>query len=218
MITIGAQQPYFLPDFYYFYKIARSEMFIVADFLKFRKQSPIVRTKISADHYLTIPVIHQKNPHPLIKNIEMAQTEDWQRIHLRTLESNFHKYPYFEYYFPELVSLYERSGNQLNKFLKSLLHWQMKLLFSDKNVIFASAEGIENLAHLKSRLEKIEFPTFLHYPEEKNYYHKHFPEIPLQKIQVPSDIDFPADYHPSLSLILLLFLNGPETILYLKKE
>lgn len=219
MPMIGAQQPYFLPDFFYFYKIYCSDIFLIADHLLFRKQSAITRVRIDEhlpEKYLTVAVKHQANPHPPLKQIEMSHTEDWKRRHLMTLKSLFHKAPYFDYYFPELCKIYKKKQARLTNFLIDLIQWQSDLIFPAKQIIVATRYGINNMKDLRSWLINFEDPVWLISEDETVYYQKNFPDIPFTKLSLCKDLSFPPGYHPQMPLFILLLLRGPETIFYFK--
>jgi hypothetical protein len=122
-MQIAAQQPFYLPDFYYFSKIFRSDIFLIADHLRFRKQSPIVRTRLDNGKYLTIPVSHQGLPaQPALRKVQLVSDDHWKIVHLRTIRSLYQKLPYFEHYFPELEEIFNRRHQYLSHFLIDLIH------------------------------------------------------------------------------------------------
>jgi len=220
MTKIGAQQPYFLPDFRYFYKIYLSDYFLIADHLLFRKQSPIVRTRLnaqSADKYLTIPVQHQANPHPPLYRVQIQEDGKWRRKHLRTIQSLYGNTPYFEHYFPQLEMIYQMRTNRLTDFLIEIIHWQVKLLFPTRSITTASQQHIHSITDLHRWISRQHDPHLMVYPKEEEYYQIHFPEFPREKIKFTHPISFPDDYAPDLPLLFLLFTRGPEAIFYFRK-
>jgi len=218
MIKIGAQQPFFLPDFRFFLKVNYADLFVIADFLKFRKQSPIVRASLQLDQehrYLTVPVMHEKgNPQPPINKVRLLDEKTWRRRHLDTIKSHFSKYPYFEFYYPSLEALYLSPNQTLVPFLIDIIQWHIKQLFPEKRVIIASQEGIHDIYSFLARLAKFGEFQFIIYPSERNYYRKQFSDIPQKEISGQSKQNFPSAYHQDLPLFILLLLQGPDTIFY----
>lgn len=213
-VKIGAQRPYFLPDFFYFYKIFRSDNFLISDFLGFRKQSPIVRADFG-DFLLTVPVHHhQSYPHPPISEVKMVDQKMWGDKHLKTLKSRFSTLPYFEHFYPDLVAIFRRGQKSLNQFLWDIIIWQLGFILPHKNVQACSQIEMENLANLQLWLGQ--FPDFqwLIYPDEELYYRNHFPDAKVVELSDVSLKSFPHSYRPSMPLLVLLFLKGPETIIY----
>jgi hypothetical protein len=220
VIKIAAQQPFFIPDYFYFNKIYQSDIFIIADFLKFRKQSAMVRTRFQAinpPQYLTVPVEHPpKDPQPPLYQMKLNTEENWRRKHLRTLGSMFARYPFFEHYFPFVEEIYQSKTDFLADFCIDLLRLQLQLLMPDKKIVIASKVDVYNLESLKSWLNTLNEYCFLIDPAEKLFYQKHFDGLEQLNVTVSSSVEFPETYHPIMSLLVLLFLKGPETALYFK--
>ncbi len=220
MIKIAAQQPYFLPDFYFFYKIFASDIFLVADHLHFRKQSPITRVRLNLTgkpDYLTVPVKHCSDPQPPIRVVRLDYSSAWKRKHLRTLASLFRQTPYFEHYFPLLEEVYRQDYRDLAAFLLALIRWQVKLLFPRRKVYIASQEGIVGLNELSAWAENHRPLEWLVYPAEESYYRKNLERFPRRVLNLPEELSFPAEYRPELPLLILLFLRGPESIVYFRE-
>ncbi len=217
MTRIGAQQPYFLPDFYYFYKIYKSELFLVADHLRYRKQSPISRCRLSmvpGNQYLSIPVQHQAEPHPRLGSVNIDMDRGWKLTHLRTLEARFKKTPYFDEYFPLLEELYDKRHTRLTDFLKDIILWHIDMLFPSKTVVFSTLININGETDLQKWFMETQQPVWQIYPDEEPYYRAHFGQQTYRILIPPKDIAFPQGYHPELPLLVLLFLRGQESIIY----
>jgi hypothetical protein len=220
MISLSAQRPHFLPDFHFFYRIFASDIFLLADHLRFRKQSPMVRTKITSNippHYLTVPIRHdQTYPHPQLKEIKLFSDKFWRERHLKTLKSICQKSPYFEEYFESLQSIYNRQHQYLLDFLLDLIKWQTDLLFTEKKIILSSEAKINDLEDLKGWIRHFEWPTLLYYEDEINYYQTNFAEFRKEPIFFSEKqlIKIPSEYQPEQTFLILLFLKGPESILY----
>lgn len=221
MMKIAAQQPYFLPDFFFFYKIFLSDVFVIADFLLFRKQSPIGRTHLNENFdpkYLTIPITHPADHRPLpIYQQKISHAEPWKSHHLQTIKSLYGKYPYFEYFYPDLQEIYYRDHIYLHKFLVDLIEWLNKILLPGKKVVIASKENLLDISTFKKWLEKFPEPHFLIYPHELGYYQQHFPRYKIIDTNPITKMNFPAGYHPDQMLLILLFLEGPDIIRYFMK-
>lgn len=213
-LQVAAQRPYYLPDFFYFYKIFCSDKFVIADFLGFRKQSPIVRADFW-DFLLTVPVHHHEtNPHQPITKVRMLDQKLWRDKHLKTLKSRFSSFPFFEHYYPDLVEIFHQDEKLLNQFLLDIILWQLNLILPEKNVRVCSQTGIKNLENLRVWLQQFADFQWLIYPDEEMYYKDHFPMAKLVDLANISSKRFPPSYKPSMPLLVLLFLRGPETIVY----
>ena len=222
MTRIAAQQPYFLADYFYFQKIFLSDIFFIADFLRYRKQSPISRARLTSEYtpeYLTIPVHHSAgHPPPRINQVKMLPPQHWVEQHLKTLKSLYRQYPFFEYYFPELEAIYLKKYQLLPQFLNELIRWQAGLLFPGKKLLNASEENLGNLESLRNRLKTFPELQLLIHPGESDYYWQHFSEFPIVSLSRKHIPPFPAGYDPERSLLILLFLEGPETARFFQKS
>ena len=217
-MQIAAQQPYFLPDFYCFSKIFRSDIFLIADHLRFRKQSPIVRTRLDNGKYLTVPVSHQGLPaQPALRKVQLISDNHWKIVHLRTISSLYQKLPYFEHYFPELEEIYNRKHQYLSLFLNDLIHWHVVHLGLQDKIHLASRMSISSQAELRKWFNNQKDPVWLVHPEEMEYYRREFLKSRLIEI-IPADTQyFPEKYHPHFPLFMLFFLYGPEARIILAK-
>jgi hypothetical protein len=215
MIRVAAQQPFFLADYFYFQKIFLSDIFFIADFLQYSKQSAITRARLTSEYrpeYLTIPVHHSHlNLPPRINQVKMLAPQPWVEQHLKTLKSLYRQYPFFEYYFPELESIYLKKYLHLHQFLNDLICWQAGLLFPGKQLLIASKENLANLEALRNRFRTYPELQLLIHSSERDYYQKHFSEFPMVSLSRKHLPQFPAGYDPERSLLILLFLEGPET-------
>jgi hypothetical protein len=222
MLRVAAQQPYFLADYYYFQKIFLSDIFFIADFLLYRKQSAVSRTRLTDEYrpeYLTIPVHHPAgNPHPRIDRVKMVLPEQWVEHHLKTMKSLFRSYPFFEYYFPELEGIYHQNYQLLHQFLNELIRWMVKLLFPGKKLVIASEEKLSDLESLRNWLKTLPDFHLLIHSHEDEYYQEHFSEFRLLSLSQKQPSPFPAGYSPEKSLLILLFLEGPETIRFFQQS
>ena len=221
MLQLAAQQPYFLADFYFFQKLFLSDIFIISDFLLYRKQSAMVRTRLSAEYlprYLTIPVSHptDHSSSPILR-VKLLPQEQWVGQHLKTLKSLYRRYPYFEYYFPELEEIYFRKYVYLHHFLIDLIRWQVKLLFPAKQIVIASEENLNDLDSFVSWLGNLPAFQFLVYPNEAEYYQKQFSGFQTFVIEQIGNQRWPGGYTPEESLLVLLFLEGPDIVRFFQK-
>jgi hypothetical protein len=62
---------------------------------------------------LSIPVERESGHDTLTKNIRISYSEDWQKIHLRSIESAYRRTPYYEYYIDALESILLKNHTQL---------------------------------------------------------------------------------------------------------
>jgi hypothetical protein len=107
-MIVGIHQPNFMPWIGYFYKMAKSDLFIYLDDVQYTKNSYQNRVKIrtaQVDAWLTLPILHSFGQ--LTSEVRINQTEKWQVKHLKTLELNYKKAIYFEPVFSLISGVYQ---------------------------------------------------------------------------------------------------------------
>jgi hypothetical protein len=105
---VAIHQPNYFPWFGFFYKIAKSDIFIFLDNVQYSKNSYINRTKIQLtgkDKWLSIPV---KVPLGTDINQVCLKTYDWVDQHMSIIENYYRKALFFDDVFPYLCDLYKR--------------------------------------------------------------------------------------------------------------
>ncbi|MFZ0391744.1 MAG: WbqC family protein [Calditrichia bacterium] len=216
MHKIGAERPYFLPDFDFFHRLFHSDVFVIADFLKFRHQSPMVRALLSLapQAYLTIPVQNPSDPHPPLNEVKLDNSQPWKDKHLKTLKNRFQSYPFFDFYFPEIEAIYRQQHHYLLDLLRPLLQYQVKTILPEIDFRFASELNIHTENELFDWAREQGFAQWLIMDDEDEYYLQFVSENRLMKLPLIEDDVFPSSYSRQLPLLILQFLQGPETIMY----
>jgi hypothetical protein len=115
-MKLAIHQPNFLPWSGYFHKIAMVDTFVLLDDVQFERGKTFTsRTKIvisGVENWLTIPII-QKSDFIQIKDASVDPSFIWKKKHLRTLELNYRKTPYFDEVFELVATAYENSSEKL---------------------------------------------------------------------------------------------------------
>jgi hypothetical protein len=75
---------------------------------------------------LSIPVKHCA-PKIKIRDVRIDYTDDWQKIHRRTIISAYGSSPFFEYYADDLLPFYEKKEEFLFDFNRNLLNTLLEL-------------------------------------------------------------------------------------------
>lgn len=150
---------------------------------------------------LTIPVIKVNGNRTKIKDIQISYLENWQINHWRTITSAYSHSPYFLYY---------------NDLLKPYYFKKFKFLF-DFN--FQLIKGLLNALEIDKKIKLSESFEVNPGKEIHNLRNSFNPKVESHinftpYIQVFAD---KFDFLPNLSIIDLLFNEGPSTIDYLKK-
>lgn len=195
--------PTYFPNIAHFWTVvnADSVYFEVCD--NYQKQSFRNRTEIYAANgklALTVPVSYSQKNRQLYKDVKIANEEPWQIQHLKSLQSAYSMSPFFEYYIDELMPLFEKEFNyilDLNLKCFEVLLNSLQLDLSPVHTTTFEKEPVNktDFRHLAQR--KFEAPTLQPYTQV--FTEKH-------------------GFIPNLSILDVLFNEGPNTELYLKRQ
>ena len=103
-MKVAISQPTYLPWLGYLDLIDQVDTFVLLDNVQFEKQSWQQRNRIKTPtglQWLTVPVLFRGRFGQLINEVEMRDIEFW-RQHLRAIELNYRRAPFFDDYFDEL--------------------------------------------------------------------------------------------------------------------
>jgi hypothetical protein len=147
-MKIAISQPAYLPWLGYLDLIDQVDTFVLLDNVQFEKQSWQHRNRIKTPvglQWLTVPVLFRGRFGQLINEVEIRDIEFW-RNHLRAIELNYRRAPFFDNYFEDLSARMttRSSGAALIADLDiRLIEWLMDVL------------GIQTRLLLSSRLEQL---------------------------------------------------------------
>jgi hypothetical protein len=126
-VKIAIAQPTYLPWLGYFDLLDQVDKFVVLDTVQFEKQSWQQRNRIKTPTgllWLTVPVVFRGRLGQRIVDVEIRESEFW-RDHLRAVELNYRRAPFFDEYYPALSELVRSTSSSLRlaELNISLLRW-----------------------------------------------------------------------------------------------
>lgn len=200
---------FFLPPASYFSAMRQSETEITFEkFENFPKQTYRNRATILSPNGLLdliVPVIRgsritggTSNQHTKMKDVRICYDANWQRLHWKSLESCYRSAAYFEYYEAEFEKFFTTRYTYLVDLNIELLTWLMAKLKLKIDLTFTT------------EYEQIEADL-----DFRNYFHKnkraaHFTSKPYFQV-----FDDRNGFQPDLSIIDVLFNQGPQAKNYL---
>lgn len=194
----------YLPPIEYFYHLVNADEILIELHESYPKQTYRNRSKIFTANgilSLSIPVIRIHGNHTKTKDIQISYSDDWQKNHWRAIESAYNASPYFLYYKDELEIFYKKPFNTLTEFNTALLIQLLDFILCEKDIQFTEEYIKENKAsidlrnHFNPKKESsFECPKYFQVFEEKH------------------------GFQSNLSIIDLLFSEGPNTLNFLTKR
>lgn len=193
----------YLPPVYYYAQLLNAENIVIDEnefFVKqtFRNRCSILGANGVQD--LIVP-IKNRNTKMKMKDVEIANNEDWQKNHWKSIESAYRKSPFFEYYEHDFYSFYSAKEYTNLVIFNSDLMDKINRLLNLKIEIHITEDYFQ-----KTPLD-IDYRTTIS-PKNKQLVFNQ-----KEYIQVFSD---KLGFKSNLSIIDLLFNEGPNSLNYLK--
>ncbi len=158
----------------------------------------------NAKQMLTVQVKHtHSNVKQIYKDVLISHDFDWQKLHWRSLETAYRTSPYFEFYEDDLRPLFDKKYTYLVdlnidsiQIINDLLDINIPYQFTDKYLADYGSE-IEDLRYLKNAKKEpgivADMPTYTQMFQDRH------------------------PFMPNLSILDLLFMEGPNSHSYLEK-
>ena len=169
----------------------------------YQKQSFRNRTEIYGANgklALTVPVSYTQKNRQLYKEVKIANDNKWQLQHLKSLQSAYSMSPFFEFYIDDLMPLFEKQFDYVLDFnlkcFEVLLEClQLDITTKETSIFKKNPEDKRDFRSLINRNYKVKpFETYTQVFSEKH------------------------SFISNLSILDLLFNEGPNVALYLKRQ
>lgn len=146
---------------------------------------------------LTVPLVLKSREKTAMEDIKISYAENWQAQHWRSIQSAYKNSPFFDYYEEMLLPLFFEQFETLLalnqkalSIIKSCLQIDCNIKLSDDFEPYQQ-DDLRLSIHPKQQ-PTVELPRYIQVFEEKH------------------------GFYPNLSILDLLFNEGPSAILYLK--
>jgi hypothetical protein len=196
--------PTYFPNIAHFVSMVRTDKVIFETDDNFLKQTYRTRTYIYASNgklLLNIPVIHSQKNRKKYKDVKITNDYKWQDLHWKSLLSAYRTSPFFEYYEYELQPLFNTKADYI-------LDFNLKCF----EVICECLQLDLNISTTETYQKSLDNGTdFRHLVNAKNDYFQPFENY----TQV---FDDKHGFINNLSILDLLFNEGPNTLNYLESQ
>ena len=146
---------------------------------------------------LSVPVVKVNGNHTMTKDILVSYQEPWQQVHRRCLESAYKAAPYFDHYYDYVRPVFENQFERLIDLNDTALKAILKTLKTNKEIIHTE----DYVREAEKDFRETFSPKKLNNPDLFPSYYQVF------------NTKFP--FAPDLSILDLLFNEGPESLPYL---
>jgi len=197
----------YFPPVQYFSQIVNSDKIIIEQYENYTKQSYRNRCEIlspNGKQTLSIPVIKNSGNKQLIKDVKIDYKNDWQSVHLKSLQTAYLSSPFYEFYIDALMPFFKKQFTFLFDFnfeilqtLLSELEIKCKIIFTETYIKDYDFPDFRNSIHPKKKFQTAE----IHHSAKK------YTQVFFDKY----------DYIPNLSIVDLLFNEGPNTLNFLSQ-
>jgi len=198
----------YFPPIQFFSKCLLHPSIVLEQHENYRKGTYRNRTLIAGANgrlRLTVPLVKGKNQRQNIKAVQISYAEAWQHQHWVAIRSAYGNAPYFDYYSDDLAPFFKQRYEFLFQFNTAILEQLLKILQIPVPIQFSQA------FQPKTDDDLIDLRNSIH-PK------KSLPDPNYKEIAYPQVFQEKLGFLSNLSILDLLFCQGPETILILEKS
>lgn len=194
---------FYLPPVGYFSLLQKlGEDFLIEKHEHLAKQTYRNRASIYSPNGkldITVPVVKGAKTHTKMKDVRISYDFNWQRLHWLSLESCYRSSAYFEFYEDELSHFYTNKFEFLFDYNLELLEWLNKKLKLNKS-FGVTSEYFNDIG------PEMDFRSAMNPKKQEGIVNnKSYYQVFEDKHQ----------FLPNLSIVDLLFNQGPQARLYL---
>jgi len=215
-------QPSYLPWLGYFAQAYHTDAFILYDDVQYDKHGWRNRNRIKTPNgpqWLTVPVLTRGKERPLIRDVEITNTERWQHKHLSSLKQNYAKAAHFEACFEVLEALLGRPWKYLVDLNVACFRALNELLGLHRPTFLASDFDVsgDRIERLIALCRAVGANAFYEGQAGQDYIDdQRFADagiaITYQQYNHPTYPQLHGDFVPYLSVVDLLFNCGPGSL------
>lgn len=192
----------YLGNVEYFYHLLNSRKVVIDIHEPFQKQTYRSRCEIMTSNgrmNLSVPVERPDGSNTIFKDVLISYKEDWQKDHLKSLESAYARTPYYEYYIDQIIEIFLKKDQFLWE-----LNQELTYFIADKMELSAQLEfSKESIGLIESDLRATLIPK-----NDTGF-------RPQRYIQPFEEVH---GFQANLSSLDLLFNEGPNSISILQES
>jgi hypothetical protein len=219
-IILSAHQPVYMPWLGLFHKIALADIFCVFDIVQYQRKDFNNRNRIKTSAgpiWLSVPVKSSGRLDSTIADIEIIN-DGWHKKHLKSIELNYKKTPYFEQYFHGLKKILDTPYQYLVDLNFDILVYTLDALDIDTKIVKASNYsfgGVKSELVLDMCIQ-LNADTYIFGEQGKNYadansFNDKGISLYFQSYNHPIYNQTNGEFLPYMSVLDLLFNEGEKS-------
>jgi hypothetical protein len=223
--TICIRQPGYIPNIGFFKKIQSVDEFVYLDDVKYKRGAWDNRNYIKATGgklLLSVPI--HNNRDEKLNEAKIVNSINWQKKHKVSIENNYSKAPYFKQYWLQIEKILQKNWDRLIELNFALIDFFNLSLDIKTKTIKSSELKIHNTGsqRLLNICKKLNAEIYLSGELGKNYldndlFKNEGIKVVYEKFEPPKYNQIYGDFIPNLSVIDLLFNEGPNAAKILKE-
>jgi len=190
----------YFPNIAYFAVLLKHKEVIISSNEIFPKQTLRNRCVIinaNGLQNLSIPVERESGHETLTKDIRISYSEDWRKIHLRSIESAYRRTPYYEYYIDALEKILTANHTHLID-----LNFELLKFLTDKTGLACQVNVPDATEKISREMNELVNPKI-----NSDYQGKPYLQTFTERF----------GFQNNLSILDLLFNEGPNAICVLEE-
>ncbi len=196
--------PTYFPNIAHFVAMTKAKevMFEIDD--SFLKQTYRNRSYIYGANgklALNIPVIHSQKNRQKYRDVKIFNKEKWQSLHWKSLLSAYRTSPFFEYYEDELFPLFNTKADYI-------LDYNLKCIEVICCCLQLDLHTSKSKSYQKTIKDRTDFRHLVNAKKEQSFQFDTYTQVFGNK----------HGFIPNLSILDLLFNEGPNAINYLESQ
>ncbi|MEC9368528.1 MAG: WbqC family protein [Pseudomonadota bacterium] len=220
MTSVAIMQPTYLPWMGYFALMDRVDQFVLLDCVQFERASWQQRNRIkgpTGEQMLTVPVFKKGLREQLISDVRINAEAGFPESHIRAIDNCYARAEFRDAYFPPLRAILSRSHEKLMALTIELIGWLADALGISTPRVVAGSLGAggrkaDLLADICGRLGADTYvspPGAQNYMERNEAFDRAGIRVVTHSFEHPRYTQLHGDFVPQLSVIDLLFNEGP---------
>lgn len=221
-MILTAHQPVYLPWLGLFHKIAIADAFCYFDDVQYQKKDWNNRNKLkgsNGEFWLTVPVRSKDHHKKKVGKIEINNSVNWRKKHLKSIELNYKSASFFSLYIDFFRDCYSQDWERLADLNEYMLKWFLDILNIKVKYYKMSEIGCDGS---KSELVldmcmKLNASIYIFGGLGTNYadahkFNNHGIDVYFQEYFHSEYRQLHGPFIPYLSIVDLLFNEGPNSL------